>query len=491
MTESVNRCSEEEIVESASRYTHELDELNFATRAILAGQEPDPTTGAVSVPIYQTSTFLLDELGTNKGYQYGRSHNPTRTALEKCLASLENGKHALTFASGLAAASAIGNLLSQGDHVIVGEDVYGGVYRFFEKVLSRYGIEFTYVNAADFEAVGAAIRKNTKLLWIESPTNPTLRLADIASLAALARRYEIISVVDNTFASSYFQRPLELGADIVLHSTTKYLSGHSDVIGGAVVTSRDDLFDILKFHQNAVGAVPGPFDCYLTLRGLKTLSLRMKEHQRSAKHIAEYLEGHFQVERVYYPGLQSHPQYDLARAQMKGYGGVVAFQVKGGFEEAKRILNSTNIFGLAESLGGTRSLICHPATMTHAPVPTEIKELRGITGGLIRLSIGLEDVEDLLRDLERAFSRATTSLRLSGELVGCVTQAEAGEAKRAEATEDSSAAAREEQSAGKDCIDRKPADSDKKAPSKSVAVSPQEKTVVLTAQSARQTVTLH
>lgn len=405
MSQDLNRCKNQ-IEQHSSRYTIEnVDELQFATRAVLVGQEPDPSTGAISVPIYQTSTFLLDELGANKGYQYARSHNPTRTALEKCLASLENGKYALTFSSGLAAASAVLNLLSQGDHVIVGEDVYGGVYRLFEKVFTRYGITFTYVNAADVDAVGAAILPNTKLLWLESPTNPILKLADIRSLTRLARQYAIISVVDNTFASPYFQRPLDLGADVVVHSTTKYLSGHSDVIGGAVVTSCDQLYETVKFHQNAVGAVPGPFDCFLTLRGIKTLSLRMREHERSALAVAKFLESHPAVERVYYPGLETHPQHELVKSQMKGFGGVVAFVVKGGEEHARTLLNSTRIFGLAESLGGTRSLICHPASMTHAPVPYEVKQERGITDGLIRLSIGLEDVDDLIRDLEQSLER--------------------------------------------------------------------------------------
>ncbi len=404
MSDNNSRCSSEPA--ASNRYFNIQHEgLKFSTRAVLVGQEPDPSTGAISVPIYQTSTFLLDELGSNKGYQYARTHNPTRTALEKCLASLENGAHALAFGSGLAAASAVLNLLSQGDHVIVGEDVYGGVYRLFEKVLTRYGLTFTYVDSADIDQVGAAIQGNTKLLWLESPTNPILKLADIRALARLARNYGIISVVDNTFASPYFQRPLDLGADVIVHSTTKYLSGHSDVIGGAVVTSSDELFENLKFHQNAVGAVPGPFDCYLALRGLKTLSLRMREHERSATAVATFLEEHPAVERVYYPGLTSHPQHDLAKSQMGGYGGVVACTLKGGEEAARRLLNGTTIFGLAESLGGTRSLICHPATMTHAPVPAEIRKERGITDGLIRLSIGLEDAEDLIRDLYHSLER--------------------------------------------------------------------------------------
>ena len=383
--------------------------LQFATNAIHAGQEPDPTTGALITPIYQTSTFALEELGVNKGYQYARTHNPTRTALEDCLATLENARYGLASASGLAAVATVLNLLNAGDHVVVGEDVYGGVYRLFERVLTRYGLQFTYVNARNLDEVEAAIGSKTKLVWVESPTNPLLRLADIESIAKIAHSKGVKLAVDNTFATPYFQRPLELGADIVVHSTTKYISGHSDVIGGAIVTSDEALYEQLKFCQNAVGAVPGPFDCFLILRGLKTLALRMREHERNAFAVAEFLQQHPLVEEVYYPGLSSHPQFALANRQMSGYGGVVACVVKGGLEQGKRLVNSTRLFQLAESLGGVKSLICHPATMTHAPIPKEVREATGIVDGLIRLSLGIEDARDLTADLEQALSPNATT----------------------------------------------------------------------------------
>lgn len=381
-------------------------QYHFSTRAIHEGQEEDPATGALITPIYQTSTFVLEELGKNKGYQYARSHNPTRTALEQCLASLEDAKYGLASASGLAAVSTTLNLLSAGDHVVVGEDVYGGVFRLFERVLKRYNLSFTYVNARNLDQVGQAVQPSTKLLWVETPTNPLLRIADLAGLAKISRRHKLIFVVDNTFATPYFQKPLEFGADIVVHSTTKYLSGHSDVIGGAIVTSNDELYENLKFHQNAVGAVPGPFDCFLVLRGIKTLALRMKEHERNATAVARYLEHHPAVEKVYYPGLPSHEQHQLARRQMTGFGGVVAFVVKGGLEATKQVVNGTRLFKLAESLGGVKSLICHPASMTHAPIPQEIREHCGIVDGLIRLSCGIEDAKDLIADLGRVLSPA-------------------------------------------------------------------------------------
>ncbi len=376
----------------------------LATAAIHAGQDADPTTGALITPIYQTSTFVLEELGKNKGYQYARTHNPTRTALEDCLAELENARYALASASGLSAAATVLNLLSAGDHVICGEDVYGGVYRLFERVFKRYNIEFTYVNARDLNAIEAAIRPNSKLVWLESPTNPLLRLADLKAVAAITKKHNLIFAVDNTFATPLFQRPLDLGADIVIHSTTKYLSGHSDVIGGAIVTSNDNLYENLKFHNNAVGAVPGPFDCFLILRGIKTLSVRLREHERNALAVAKFLEQHDSIEAVYYPGLQSHPQHELAKEQMSGFGGVVACVVKGGLDAAKHVVNNTELFQLAESLGGVKSLICHPSTMTHAPIPKDVKESCGIVDGLIRLSVGLEDAQDLIEDLDRALS---------------------------------------------------------------------------------------
>lgn len=387
----------------------------FATAAIHEGQDADSATGALITPIYQTSTFVLEELGKNKGYQYARTHNPTRSALEECLASLENAKYALASASGLSAAATVLHLLSAGDHVVCGEDVYGGVYRLFEKVFKRYNIGFTYVNGQDLDALEAAITPQTRLVWLESPTNPLLRLADLRAVSEITKRRGLIFVVDNTFATPYLQRPLELGADVVVHSTTKYLSGHSDVIGGAVVTSNEELYESLKFHQNAVGAVPGPFDCFLILRGIKTLSVRLREHCRNAQAVAEYLEKHPAVETVFYPGLESHPQHGLAKQQMSGFGGMVAFVVKGGLEAARSVVNNTELFQLAESLGGVKSLICHPASMTHAPIPQEVREHCGISDGLIRLSIGLEDVNDLIDDLDAVL--ATAPVETVGEKV--------------------------------------------------------------------------
>ena len=378
--------------------------MKFSTRAIHIGQEPDPVTGAIVTPIYQTSTYVQEGLGKHKGYEYSRTHNPTRTALEQCLAALENGKHGLAFASGMAACGAAMNLLSAGDHVVVGDDVYGGVYRLFERVLSRYKLTFSYVDARKIEEVRAAIRQETRMLWLETPTNPLLKLADLSALSELAREAGLITVVDNTFASPYLQRPLEMGIDIVVHSTTKYLGGHSDVVGGAIVTARDDLFETLKFHQNAVGGVPGPFDSWLVLRGLKTLAVRMREHEHNAMAVAQFLEGHPAIEKVIYPGLASHPQHALAKRQMSGFGGMVSCIVKGGFEGARKLLERTKLFALAESLGGVESLIGHPATMTHASIPKEQREARGISDGLVRLSVGIEDSEDLLSDLEAALS---------------------------------------------------------------------------------------
>lgn len=381
----------------------------FATSAIHAGQDADPTTGALITPIFQTATFVLEELGVNKGYQYARTHNPTRSALETALAELEGAKHALATASGLAAASTVLNTLSSGDHVVCGEDVYGGVYRLFEKVYRRFGIEFTYVDARDLKVLEDSIKENTKLIWVESPTNPLLRLADIKAIGAISKAHDLTFVVDNTFATPYLQKPLTLGADIVIHSTTKYISGHSDVIGGAVITDRDDLYEDLQFNHNAVGAVPGPFDCFLVLRGLKTLAARIKEHQRSAQAIAEFLENHPAVESVYYPGLASHPQHDLAKTQMRGFGGVLACVLKGGHDAAAHVVNNTKLFQLAESLGGVKSLICQPASMTHKPIPKEIREKSGIVDGLIRLSVGLEETEDLIRDLEAVLPKSQES----------------------------------------------------------------------------------
>lgn len=379
--------------------------MKFSTKAIHAGQEPDPTTGSVQVPIYQTSTYVQEELGKHKGYEYARTQNPTRSALEACLASLENGKYGLAFASGLAATNTVMNLVSKGDHVVVGDDVYGGTFRIFDKVYTRYGVEFTYIDGRDPANFEKAIRPNTRLLWVETPTNPVLRLADIKTLSEIARKKKILTVVDNTFSSSYLQRPLDLGADLVLHSTTKYMGGHSDVVGGAIVTSNTEVYETLKFHQNAVGAVPGPFDSWLVMRGLKTLAVRMREHCKNAEAIAKHLDKHPAIEKVIYPGLPCHPQHELAKKQMDGFGGMISCIVRGGAENARIVLNNTKLFALAESLGGVESLIGHPATMTHASIPKEIREERGITDGLIRLSVGIEDLEDLLADLDNALAK--------------------------------------------------------------------------------------
>jgi cystathionine beta-lyase/cystathionine gamma-synthase len=354
-------------------------------------------------PVYQTSTYAQAGLGEHKGYEYSRSGNPTRTALETCLASLENGQFGLAFASGLAAENTLLSLLSTGDHLLSCDDLYGGTYRLFEKVLGRYGVSATYVSAratvAEFEQ---AIRPNTKLLWLETPTNPLLNLVDIRTLADMAHQHGLLVVVDNTFASPYFQQPLALGADIVVHSTTKYINGHSDVIGGALIVNDPQLHESLKFHQNAAGGVPGPFDAFLTLRGIKTLAIRMRQHAENALQIARYLSEHPRVARVYYPGLISHPDHELAKHQMSGFGGMVSFQFNGTYAEVAQMVRNFKVFALAESLGGVESLVCHPASMTHASIPREVREARGLTDTLLRLSVGIEDVEDLLKDLDAA-----------------------------------------------------------------------------------------
>lgn len=378
--------------------------MRFATRAIHVGQEPDPTTGATIPPIYQTSTYTQPELGRHKGYEYSRTGNPTRTALEACLASLEEGEWGLAFASGLAATSAVLSLLRPGDHVVACEDLYGGTYRLFERVLAGYGLGFTYVAGPGPDGYRSALRDNTRLVWLESPTNPLLSLVDIAAIAGVAREAGATVVVDNTFASPYFQQPLSLGADLVLHSTTKYVNGHSDVIGGAVVGRRPEHLEAIKFYQNAAGGTPSPFDSWLVLRGLKTLALRMRQHEANATAVAEFLQGQPKVRRVYYPGLASHPQHELARRQMRGFGGMVTLEVEGGLEGARRFFGGLEVFSLAESLGGVESLASHPATMTHASVPEAERMRRGITPGLVRLSVGIEDGDDLIADLERALS---------------------------------------------------------------------------------------
>ncbi|HTZ56156.1 MAG TPA: cystathionine gamma-synthase [Candidatus Acidoferrum sp.] len=379
--------------------------MKFTTRAIHVGQEADPTTGATIVPVYQTSTYTQDAVGEHKGFDYSRTINPTRLALEKQLASLEGGAHGYAFASGMAATAAVLNLLSSGDHAVVTDDLYGGTYRLFTRVLERYGISFTYVDMSDIDAVRAAIRPNTKLFWIETPTNPLLKLIDIAAVVALRGDGQLVAV-DNTFATPYFQQPLALGADIVVHSTTKYIGGHSDVVGGVAITSDDAIADVIKFHQNAVGGVPGPHDAWLTMRGAKTLALRMRQHAQNAQAVAEFLAAHPEVDRVYYPGLPSHPQHALAKRQMSGFGGMVSFVLKGPQSRALDFAHRLRLFSLAESLGGVESLICHPARMTHGSIPKEDRERRGVTDGLLRLSVGIEDVEDLLDDLRTALEIA-------------------------------------------------------------------------------------
>lgn len=372
---------------------------HIETDAIHAGQEPDPDTGAVMTPIFQTSTFAQDEPGVHKGYEYSRSGNPTRTALERNLATLEGAQFGLAYASGLAAISNILGLLEQGDHIVAEEDLYGGTVRLFEQVARRFGLDFTYVDMTDVDTIIDAIRPETRLLWIETPTNPLLKLIDLEAVANIAEDAGVLTVCDNTFLSPYFQRPVDFGIDIVMHSTTKYLNGHSDVIGGAIVTNDEDIYERLKFLQNAAGAVPGPMDCWLTLRGIKTLHVRMDRHQHNAQSVANWLENHSRVSRVLYPGLGSHPQHALAHRQQRGFGGMVTAILDTDLEGTRRFLTRVQVFTLAESLGGVESLIEHPASMTHASVPAERRAALGITDSLVRLSVGIEHVGDLISDL--------------------------------------------------------------------------------------------
>jgi len=381
------------------------EKMRFSTKAIKAGQIPDPTTGAISFPIYQTSTYVQEEPSKHKGFSYARTENPTRKALEENIASLEGGRFGLCFASGLAAINTVLNLLKSGDHIIAPDDLYGGTYRIFTQLYEKFGLSFSFVNQTEPECVERAIQKNTKIIWIETPSNPLLKIADIQEISKIASGSGCLSVVDNTFASPYLQQPLHLGADIIVHSTTKYLGGHSDVIGGALVVDKEELFEKLKFFQNAVGAVPGPQDCYLVLRGIKTLPLRMERHCSNARAIARYLWLHPKVKRVYYPGLSDHPSYLIAKKQMKDFGGMVSLELKSDWEGVSKFLKNLKYFSLAESLGTVFSLINHPATMTHASIPKMIREKRGITDGLLRLSVGCEDVEDLLEDLGNALER--------------------------------------------------------------------------------------
>lgn len=379
--------------------------MRFETRAIHDGQKPDNSTGAVIIPVYQTSTFEQESIGRHKGFEYSRTGNPTRKALEEALASLESGKHGLAFASGMAATAAVTGLLKNGDHIIAGDDLYGGTYRLFEKVLRPLGIETSYVRVDDAEAFAESIRDNTRLIWLETPTNPLLKIVDIKRVAQLANEHGILVAVDNTFASPYFQRPLELGADIVVHSTTKYLGGHSDTIGGAIVTSNEGAFKTLRLHQNAVGAVPGPWDCWLVLRGIRTLAVRMREHEKNAIALAGFLRNHPAVENVYYPGLPDSRRHELAKRQMDGFGGMLSFEIKGGFPAVERFVSRLKIFILAESLGGVESLVCYPPKMTHGSIPPEERKRIGIGDNLIRLSVGIEHKEDLLADLTHALQK--------------------------------------------------------------------------------------
>ena len=377
--------------------------MKFATKAIHAGVHPDPATGAIMTPIYQTSTFAQSAPGVHKGYEYARSHNPTRTALQDNLAALENAQHGLCFASGMAATDTVLKLLKPGDEVISTNDLYGGTYRIFTKIYEPMGIKFKFVSMQDTSQLDAHFTKNTKLVWVETPTNPLLNIIDIAAIAAIAKKHHVLTCVDNTFATPYLQTPLDLGADIVVHSVTKYLAGHSDVVMGAIVLNSKEVYDQLRFIQNACGAVPGPQDCFLVLRGIKTLHLRMERHCQNAQSVAHFLSSHPKVEKVYWPGLEEHPNHQIAKKQMRGFGGMISFCLKDdNIDEAKRVLSSFKLFTLAESLGGVESLCGHPATMTHASIPKEEREKNGLKDSLIRLSVGIEDAEDLIWDLTQA-----------------------------------------------------------------------------------------
>jgi cystathionine beta-lyase/cystathionine gamma-synthase len=375
--------------------------MGFSTDAIHAGQHPDLATGAVITPVYLTSTYAQEELGVHKGYEYGRTHNLTRSALEKNIAVLEKGKTGIAFSSGIAAIHAIMGLIKSGDHVIVTDSVYGGTYRLFELIMTQYGIEFSWVDTRNIDNLKNAIKSNSKLVYIETPTNPMLTLTDLREVALICKENNLLSIVDNTFMSPFFQNPIEYGIDIVVHSSTKYLNGHSDIIGGIIITNDEQTENKLRYTQNSLGAVPSPFDCWLTLRSTKTLAVRMERHEFNAKQIASFLEHHTSVESVIYPGLTSHQQHELAAKQMRGFSGIVSFKLNN-FDSVKSFMKKLRVFTLAESLGGVESLVCHPVTMTHASVPKEKRESFGLTENLIRLSVGIEDIEDLLDDLNSA-----------------------------------------------------------------------------------------
>jgi cystathionine gamma-lyase len=391
--------------------SNSANRLAFSTRVIHAGQSPDPSTGAVMMPIYATSTFVQESPGVHKGYEYARSQNPTRMAFERCIADLESGTAGFAFASGLAGISTLLETLDAGAHVVASDDLYGGSFRLFERVRKRSaGLRIDYVDLADMNALAAAVKPETRLIWIETPTNPMLKLSDLEAIARFAKERGIWTVADNTFASPWVQRPIELGIDAVVHSTTKYLNGHSDMVGGTVVVGENaELRDQMKFLQNAVGAISGPFDSFLALRGLKTLALRMERHCGNALELARWLETRPEVKRVVYPGLESHPQHELARRQMHGFGGIVTVELNAGLAETKRMLERTQLFALAESLGGVESLIEHPAIMTHATIPPDQRQALGISDGLIRLSVGVEDVSDLRADLETALKAVSAA----------------------------------------------------------------------------------
>ncbi|RPI19606.1 MAG: PLP-dependent transferase [Ignavibacteriae bacterium] len=380
--------------------------MKFSTKAIHEGQQPDPTTGAVITPIYMTSTYADEAFGVSKGFDYGRTINPTRIALEKNLAALENGKYGYCFSSGMGATSAVTSLLKQGDHVIVTSNVYGGTHRLFEKVMRNYGLDFSWVDTSERKNMDGALKENTKMIFVETPSNPMLTLTDLSEVSSFAKKNNLISVADNTFMSPYFQNPLDFGISIVVHSSTKYINGHSDVIGGCVITNDAELAEKIKYTQNAVGAVPSPFDCWLILRSTKTLAVRMRQHNENAIKIAEFLEQKYskKIKRIYYPGLKSHPQYKLAEKQMRGFGGIISIEL-GSLENAKNFFNGLSIFARAESLGGVESLVCHPVSMTHGSVPKEEREKFGLTDGLIRLSVGIEDYDDLIEDIGKALEK--------------------------------------------------------------------------------------
>ena len=380
--------------------------MKFDTKVVQAGMTPDPTTGAILPPLYQTATYVLEEVGRDKGFDYTRSANPTRQVMEEMLATIDGGKYGVAYASGMAAVDSCMKLLRAGDHVVCSDDVYGGVSRHFNQILVNYDLHFTYVDSSDPANVEHAITPNTKLIWVETPTNPLLKITDLEAVGKIAKKHGIMFGVDSTFATPVFLRPLEFGADLVMHSTTKYLSGHNQLIGGVVITNREDLFEQLKFVQKTIGAVPGPFDCWLTILGVKTLDLRMKKHAANAQAVAEYLEAHSKVSTVTFPGLPSHPMHKVAKEQMSGFSGMISFELTGGIPAGKTVMNSVQLAKLAESLGAVETMITHPATMTHADVPQAEREARGLTDGLVRISVGIENPDDIIADLEQALDKA-------------------------------------------------------------------------------------